>query len=57
MNKEQLAWYQKAIEHEVSSISDSFVGNINFQFNIRANSITNMNINLAKSVKMPEVTK
>lgn len=54
MNITQLSWYQKAIEHEISLITEDFVGNIEFKFNIKCNGITNMNINLAKSVKMPE---
>lgn len=57
MNTKQLEWYQKAIEHEVAQISEDFVGNIDFKFNVKHNSITNMNINLAKSVKMPEPTR
>lgn len=56
MNASQLAWYLKAIEHEVSLITDKeFIGNIDFKLNIKCGGITNMNINLSKSVKQPEV--
>lgn len=56
MNKTQLKWYLESIEHEVSQINDQeFVGNIDFKLNIKHGGITNMNINLSKSVKMPDV--
>lgn len=55
MNSVQLDWYLKAIEHEVSLITDKeFIGNVDFKLNIKCGGITNMNINLSKSVKMPE---
>lgn len=54
MNEAQLKWYQEVIEHEVGLINPDFVGNIDFKFNIKNDGITNMNINLSKSVKMPE---
>lgn len=56
MNPVQLSWYLEAIKHEVEQINAmEFVGNINFQMNIKCGTITNMNTVLSKSVKMPEV--
>ncbi len=57
MNVAQLDWYLNAIKHEIGQVNEDFVGNVDFKFNIKQNSITNMNVNLAKSLKKPDVSR
>lgn len=57
MNADQFGWYQQAIAHEIDTLSDDFVGNVDFKFNIKAGNIANMNIVLSKSVRMPDVSR
>ncbi len=55
MNATQLEWYLDSIRHEINLINDhDFVGNISFKINIKQGTLINMNVELAKSVKMPD---
>lgn len=55
MTSVQLNWYLESIRHEISLINDNdFMGNITFKMNIKYGGIINMNVELAKSLKMPD---
>ena len=55
MNRQHLEWYLTAIRHEIEAINEhEFVGNVDFKLNINKGTIANMNVTLAKSLKMFE---
>ncbi|HEY9874575.1 MAG TPA: hypothetical protein V6D12_14140 [Candidatus Obscuribacterales bacterium] len=54
INEKSLEWYVEAFKHEVKRfMGDQFVGNVEFQINIKHGDITNMNVGLNKSLRMP----
>lgn len=55
MDKREKSFYMGSIEHEVARFSiPEFVGNVSFHFNMKNGNVANMNVEMKKSIRMPE---
>jgi len=52
MNAENKKKYLDFVEQELDQFANDFVGNVDFQLNIKGEKIANMNVAMRKSVKL-----